>query len=146
MKISGMDLDTDILLKYTTLDVPLIFSYSLVQNPVRVDVYGGAYVSLPITDLNLELVDYKGAKGSVKLKSYTLGILGGLRVGKTLGPGEVFIDGRFSNDFDSLKIGGVFEYTISDGETKSKKQVDLTGKKVAVRRGMVVSIGYAFSL
>ncbi len=144
MKISGMDLDTDINLKYSTLEIPLILSFAVVQNPVRVEVYGGAYISLPITDLDLELVDYDGAKGSVKLSSYTLGVVGGMMVGKKLGPGELFIDGRFMNDFDSLKIGGQFEYTESDGKTK--RQVDLTDERVCIRRGVVVSIGYAFSL
>ncbi len=144
MKISGMDLDTDINLKYSTIEIPLILSFAVVQNPVRVEVYGGAYISLPITDLDLELVDYDGAKGSVKLSSYTLGVAGGMMVGKTLGPGELFIDGRFMNDFDSLKIGGQFEYTESDGKTK--RQVDLTDVRVCIRRGVVVSIGYAFSL
>ncbi len=144
MKISGMDLDTDINLKYSTIEIPLILSFAVVQNPVRVEVYGGAYISLPITDLDLELVDYDGAKGSVKLSSYTLGVVGGMMVGKKLGPGELFVDGRFMNDFDSLKIGGQFEYTESDGKTK--RQVDLTDERVCIRRGVVVSIGYAFSL
>lgn len=146
MKISGMELDTDINLKYSTLEIPLTLSFAVIQNPIRVEIYGGGYISLPISDLNLELVDYMGAVGSVKLTSYTLGVLGGLRIAKTLGPGEFFFDGRFINDFDSLKIGGVFEYTVSDGEIKTKKQVDLTDRKVCIRRGAEVSIGYAFSL
>ena len=146
MKISGMDLDTDINLKYSTLEIPLVLSFAVVQNPLRVELYGGAYVSLPITDLDLELVDYHGATGSVKLTSFTLGALGGLKIGKTLGPGELFVDGRFMNDFDSLKIGGIFEYWVSDGETRSKKQVDLTDCKVCVRRGVTITVGYAFTL
>ncbi len=146
MKISGMDLDTDINLSYSTLEVPLSLHFSVVQNPIRVELYGGGYISLPISDLNLELVDYRGATGSVKLMSYTFGVLGGLTVAKTIGPGEFFIDGRFLSDLDSLKIGGVFEYTVSDGEIKTKKQVDLTNRKVCIRRGVEVSLGYAFSL
>ncbi len=146
MKISGMDLDTDINLKYSTIEIPLVLSFAIVQNPIKVEVYGGAYVSLPITDLNLELVDYNGASGAVKLTSFTLGALCGMTVGKKLGPGELFVDGRFINDFDSLKIGGIFEYTVSDGEIKSKKQIDLADNKVCTRRGVAVSEGYVFSL
>lgn len=146
MKISGMDLDTDINLKYSTIEIPLVLAFSVVQNPVRVEVYGGAYISLPISDLDLELIDYPGATGSVKLSSYTFGVLGGLTLAKTLGPGELFIDGRFINDFDSLKIGGQFEYTDTSGYKKVKRQVDLTDERVCIRRGVVVTIGYAFSL
>ena len=146
MKISGMDLDTDINLKYSTIEIPLLVSFAVVQNPVKVEVYAGAYISLPITDLNLELVDYKGASGSVKLTSFTVGALGGVTVGKKLGPGDFFVDGRFINDFDSLKIGGIFEYTVTDGDVKSKKQVDLTDKNVCTRRGIEISVGYVFSL
>lgn len=146
MKISGMDLDTDINLNYSTLEIPLSLSFAVIQNPIRVELYGGGYISLPISDLNLELLDYRGATGSVKLTSYAFGVLGGLRIAKTIGPGEIFIDGRFINDLNSLKIGGLFEYTVSDGEIKTKKQVDLTDRKVCIRRGAEVSIGYAFSL
>ncbi len=145
MKISGMS-DTDINIKYSTIEIPLVLSFAVVQNPIKVEVYAGPYVSLPLTDLNLELVKYNGASGSVKLSSFTFGALGGLLIGKKLGPGEFFIDGRFMNDFDSLKIGGIFEYTETNGEVKTKKQVDLTGKKVCIRRGVEISVGYVFSL
>ena len=143
LKISGMGLPETII-EYSSFEIPLILSYEAIKRPVSVEVYGGAYISMPLGDLKLTLTDVGSA--TIKLKGNTLGVVGGFTVGKDLGPGKLFADFRVMNDFDSFLVDGKFVYHTFDGYDKVEHEIDLAGSRLNTRKGATLTLGYQFSL
>ena len=143
LKISGMGLPETII-EYSSFEIPLILSYEAIKRPVSVEVYGGAYISMPLGDLKLTLTDVGSA--TIKLKGNTLGVVGGFTVGKDLGPGKLFADFRVMNDFDSFLVNGKFVYHTYDGYDKVEHEIDLAGSRLNTRKGATLTLGYQFSL
>ena len=143
LKISGMGIpETSI--EYSSFEIPLMLSYEVIKRPVSVEVYGGAYISMPLGDLKLTLTDVGSA--TIKLKGNTLGVVGGFTVGKDLGPGKLFADFRVMNDFDSFLVNGKFVYHTYDGYDKVEHEIDLAGSRLNTRKGATLILGYQFSL
>ena len=143
LKISGMGIPETII-EYSSFEIPLILSYEAIKRPVSVEVYGGAYISMPLGDLKLTLTDVGSA--TIKLKGNTLGVVGGFTVGKDLGPGKLFADFRVMNDFDSFLVDGKFVYHTYDGYDKVEHEIDLAGSRLNTRKGATLTLGYQFSL
>ena len=143
MNVSGMGVP-DTTVTYSTIEIPLILSFAAVRHPVVAEIYGGAYISLPVSDINIEMAGL--GKGSIKLTGNTLGFTVGLSVSKNIGPGYIIADVRYINDFDSLKIAGVFETVIESEEGDIPVTVDLNGMRVCTRRGISATVGYSFAL
>ena len=143
MNVSGMGVP-DTTVTYSTIEIPLILSFAAVRHPVVAEIYGGAYVSLPVSDINIEMAGL--GKGSIKLTDNTLGFTVGLSVSKNIGPGYIIADVRYTNDLDSLKIAGVFETVIETEEGDFPVTVDLNGMRVCTRRGISATVGYSFAL
>ncbi len=143
LKISGMGIPETII-EYSSFEIPLILSYEAIKRPVSVEVYGGAYISMPLGDLKLTLTDVGSA--TIKLKGNTLGVVGGFTVGKDLGPGKLFADFRVMNDFDSFLVNGKFVYHTYDGYDKVEHEIDLAGSRLNTRKGATLILGYQFSL
>ena len=143
LKISGMGIPETII-EYSSFEIPLMLSYEVIKRPVSVEVYGGAYISMPLGDLKLTLTDVGSA--TIKLKGNTLGVVGGFTVGKDLGPGKLFADFRVMNDFDSFLVNGKFVYHTYDGYDKVEHEIDLAGSRLNTREGATLILGYQFSL
>lgn len=143
LKISGMGLPETII-EYSSFEVPLMLSYEVIKRPVSVEVYGGAYISMPLGDLKLSLTDVGSA--TIKLKGNTLGVVGGFTVGKDLGPGKLFADFRLMNDFDSFLVDGKFVYHTYNGYDKVEHEIDLAGSRLNTRKGATLTLGYQFSM
>ena len=143
LKISGMGIPETII-EYSSFEIPLMLSYEVIKRPVSVEVYGGAYISMPLGDLKLTLTDVGSA--TIKLKGNTLGVVGGFTVGKDLGPGKLFADFRVMNDFDSFLVNGKFVYHTYDGYDKVEHEIDLAGSRLNTRKGATLTLGYQFSL
>ena len=143
LKISGMGIPETII-EYSSFEIPLMLSYEVIKRPVSVEVYGGAYISMPLGDLKLTLTDVGSA--TIKLKGNTLGVVGGFTVGKDLGPGKLFADFRVMNDFDSFLVNGKFVYHTYDGYDKVEHEIDLAGSRLNTRKGATLILGYQFSL
>lgn len=143
LKIEGMGVPETII-EYSSFEIPLILSYESVKRPVSVEIYGGAYISLPLSDVRLTLTGVGSA--TIKLKGNTLGVLGGFTVGKEIGPGKVFVDCRVMNDFDSFLVDGKFVYHTQSGYETIEHEIDISGSRLCTRKGAVVSLGYIFSL
>ena len=143
LRISGMGIPETII-EYSSFEIPLILSYEAIKRPVSVEVYGGAYISMPLGDLKLTLTDVGSA--TIKLKGNTLGVVGGFTVGKDLGPGKLFADFRVMNDFDSFLVDGKFVYHTYDGYDKVEHEIDLAGSRLNTRKGATLTLGYQFSL
>lgn len=143
LRISGMGIPETII-EYSSFEIPLILSYEAIKRPVSVEVYGGAYISMPLGDLKLTLTDIGSA--TIKLKGNTLGVVGGFTVGKDLGPGKLFADFRVMNDFDSFLVNGKFVYHTYDGYDKVEHEIDLAGSRLNTRKGATLTLGYQFSL
>ena len=143
LKISGMGIPETII-EYSSFEIPLMLSYEVIKRPVSVEVYGGAYISMPLGDLKLTLTDVGSA--TIKLKDNTLGVVGGFTVGKDLGPGKLFADFRVMNDFDSFLVDGKFVYHTYDGYDKVEHEIDLAGSRLNTRKGATLILGYQFSL
>lgn len=124
----------DIHLSYSTLDVPIMLSWSFIRRPVEVSALVGAYVSLPLTAANISysIEGYGDLKGSVDMDGFTFGAVAGFDVGFDLGPGRLVLDARVFYD-----------------AVPSKARGELLGDEpqgVMHRRGFVASAGYMFGL
>lgn len=124
----------DIHLSYSTLDIPVMLSWSFIRRPIEVSALVGAYVSLPLTAANISysIEGYGDLKGSVDMDGFTFGAVGGFDVGFDLGPGRLVLDARVFYD-----------------AVPSKAKGELLGEEpqgVMFRRGFVVSVGYMFGL
>mgnify|MGYP004511505839 FL=1 len=124
----------DIHVAYSTLDVPVMVSWSFIRRPVEVSALVGAYVSLPLTAANISysIEGYGDLKGSVDMDGFTFGAVAGFDVGFDLGPGRLVLDARVFYD-----------------AVPSKAKGELLGDEpqgVMHRRGFVASAGYMFGL
>lgn len=124
----------DIHLSYSTLDVPIMLSWSFIRRPVEVSALVGAYVSLPLTAANISysIEGYGDLRGSVDMDCFTFGAVAGFDVGFDLGPGRLVLDARVFYD-----------------AVPSKAKGELLGDEpqgVMYRRGFVASAGYMFGL
>lgn len=124
----------DVHVSYSTLDIPVMLSWSFIRRPVEVSALVGAYVSLPLTAANISysIKGYGDLKGSVDMEGFTFGAVGGFDVGFDLGPGRLVLDARVFYD-----------------AVPSKAKGELLGDEpqgVMHRRGFVASVGYMFGL
>lgn len=129
---SGRVLDIDV--KYSTLDIPVLVSWNLIREPVNVDLFAGAYISLPVSTANIsyDIEGYGTLSGSVDVTSRVFGVVGGFDAGFGLGPGNIVLDARFFYDLQPWKAKGDF----TDNEESG----------MIYRKGMVVSVGYVFEI
>ena len=124
----------DIHLSYSTLDIPVMLSWSFIRRPVEVSALIGAYISLPLTAANISysIEGYGDLKGSVDMDGFTFGAVAGFDVGFDLGPGRLVLDASVFYD-----------------AVPSKAKGELLGDEpqgVMHRRGFVASAGYMFGL
>jgi TolB-like protein len=126
--VSGMGETVSV--TYSTLDIPLIVSWNAIQSPLTLDIFGGAYVSLPISQVT---VTQSNGAASVKLNGKVLGVLGGINVGYPVGPGYAVVDIRYINDFGTLTV------TQTSGGVDSEAGL-------CYRKGLVISLGYSLNL
>gem|GEM_PF-3258860 len=129
---SGYTLDIDV--RYRTLDIPLLLAWNFIQKPVSVDVFAGAYASIPVSTANIsyDIEGYGNLKGSVDVTGVVFGVVGGFDAGFRVGPGNVVVDARFFYDL-----------------TPAMAQGELLGddpQGLLYRRGVVVSAGYMFEI
>ena len=129
---SGYTLDIDV--RYSTLDIPVLVAWNFIQKPVSVDIFGGAYVSIPVSTCNIsyDIEGYGNLKGSVDVTGVCIGVVGGFDAGFRVGPGNVVVDARFFYDL-----------------MPSKAQGELLGDEpqgLIYRKGIVVSAGYIFEI
>ncbi len=124
----------DVHVSYSTLDIPVLLSWSFIRRPVEVSALVGAYISLPLTAANISysIEGYGDLKGSVDMDGFTFGAVAGFDVGFDLGPGRLVLDARVFYD-----------------AVPSKAKGELLGDEpqgVMHRRGFVASAGYMFGL
>lgn len=129
---SGYILDIDV--SYTSLDIPVMLSFNFIQKPLNVDVYAGAYVSIPVSTANIsyDIEGYGTLRGAVDVTGISFGVLGGLDVGFAMGPGNFVLDARFLYDLTYSKAQGEI---LGPGE-----------QGLIYRKGVVCSAGYVFEL
>jgi hypothetical protein len=113
---------------YTSIDVPLLLRFTVLQTPVTVGILGGAYASFPVGTMNLEFSGLSGAT-SVTPKNIIFGFTAGLNAGYRIGPGHIIVDLRYINDLSHVLI-----------DYKGTEMNSL------LRRSINVTAGYEFSL
>jgi hypothetical protein len=97
--------------KAPSLQFPLLAKLNLYPGKFRVSPFVGAYVILPLGEME---IDNHGEEASYGYSfSPPLGLLGGLSVAFPLGPGQIFADIRYSADLSNpdLKDGDLETYT-----------------------------------
>ena len=124
----------DIDVKYSTLDIPLLFSFRIIREPVEVNAFAGAYISLPVStgNISFDIEGYGTLNGSVDMEGINYGVVGGFDVGFGMGPGSLKVDSRFFYDFKPSKAKGEL---LGEGE-----------QGMIYRRGLTVSVGYVFEI
>ena len=127
--------DWDISIKYSTVDIPVIVAWNFIQEPVSVDVFAGAYVSIPVSSVNMKLheknYDIK-EEAAVNSTGIVFGAVGGFDAGFKLGPGSLVVDARFFYDL-----------------VPSKAKGDILGddpQGLLYRKGLTISAGYMFEI
>jgi TolB-like protein len=113
---------------YTSVDVPLLLRFTVLQTPVAVGILGGVYASFPAGKMNLEFPGLSGAT-SVTPKNVVFGFTAGLNAGYRIGPGHITVDLRYINDLSYVLI-----------DYKGTEMNSL------LRRSINVTAGYEFSL
>lgn len=100
---------TDTVVRYSSVEIPMLLSWNFIQNPISVDVFAGAYVSLPVSAVNLSIdFDAENMDVGASLKGVGIGYgaVAGFDVGINLGPGKFVLDGRFCYDLTVVKATG----------------------------------------
>jgi len=122
-------------IRYSTLDIPILVAWNFIQKPLSVDIFAGAYVSIPVSTCNIvyEIKDeQKKIQGSVDVTGLVFGVVGGFDAGFRLGPGNLLLDARFFYDLMPSKAKGELLGDEPQG--------------LIYRKGIVVSAGYVFEL
>ena len=124
----------DIDVKYSTLDIPVLVSWTFIRRPMDVNVFGGAYASIPLGTANItyDIEDYGTLSGAVDITGVVFGVVGGFDFGFRIGPGNLVIDVRAFYDLKPSKAKGEIIGPEPQG--------------LIYRRGAVVSAGYVFYL
>ncbi|MBQ0071653.1 MAG: hypothetical protein KBS81_07335 [Spirochaetales bacterium] len=136
---SGYTFDIDV--QYSSMDPAVLFSYRVIEKPVLVSLFAGAYASLPVSDCSIEYRVaelHKDVSGAVTMEGLAYGFLAGFDVGIPAGPGRVTLDARYFNDLANLNVHA----TLYD---KDSNPMPIQGG-VIYRRGFTVSAGYTLSI
>ena len=128
MTLTGMG-DT-VSFAYKTVDIPAFISWTFIENPAEVSVYGGAYASFAISGASFKI---DAGSANVLVDGHVFGVLAGLNVSMDLGVGALVVDARYIHDFGSLILRGDFGEGVQD-------------YGLCYRKGIAATIGYAFSL
>jgi hypothetical protein len=119
---------------FTSLDIPVLARYELLEAPVSLSVLGGPYLAIPIGKFKGEMKDPSGTFGSGKedydIDGIRLGITAGVAAGYPIGPGSIVADLRFLMDFAPVKA----------------KDSSLPDTDVFTRRGVNLTVGYEIKL
>jgi hypothetical protein len=121
--------------KYSSLDIPVLLRFDVINRPALFGVLAGPYLSFPLGDIELsfpsEVAEFAGMPSTYDIDSegITAGIALGIYGGYPIGPGRIVGDVRFILDFNPLK-GKAFGSTA----------------EVIKRRGLNISAGYEISL
>lgn len=124
----------DIDIKYSTLEIPVLLAWNFIQKPLNVDIFGGAYVSVPVSAVMMSMVEKYSehkAEAALDASGFVYGVVGGFDVGFRIGPGNLVLDARYFYDLVPTKARG-----------------DLIGGESGLlyRKGVVVSAGFSFEL
>jgi hypothetical protein len=84
-----------------SLMIPVLAKVTFRPGIFLLAVYGGAYYTLPLGDMQFESDD--DGKSSYKF-SVPIGVVGGLDLGIKLGPGALFLDARYAADLGNTSI------------------------------------------
>lgn len=115
---------------YKTVDLPVFLSWSFIEKPFEVSVYGGAYASFSISDASFKT---NSGSANVNVDGHVFGVLAGLNLSKPLGVGAITLDARYIQDFGTLTLTGDFGEGTQD-------------YGLCIRKGVVATIGYSFAL
>jgi hypothetical protein len=114
---------------YSSLDIPILLLYSLTDGPVQVGLLGGAHISIPLGDFEIEY-SFMGMSESetIGTDGATFGLTAGLFGSMPAGPGSFVGDIRFIFDFNELTV------------SESGYSMDILS-----RRGLALTVGYKIS-
>ncbi|GHV60329.1 hypothetical protein AGMMS49587_01280 [Spirochaetia bacterium] len=115
LKGSGLASGYDAVLKYSSLDIPLLVRYAFINKPVVFGLQAGPYISIPFgLKASGNGAEYMGIDGDFDSGGALGGITVGAFVGYPLGPGKIIGDVRFLTDFGTLKAHeSGFDFTVS---------------------------------
>jgi hypothetical protein len=125
-KLSAGGYSGEITGKYSSLDIPVLLRFDVINRPALFGVLAGPYLSFPLGDIELSGA---GMSEELSAEGITAGIALGIYGGYPIGPGRIIGDVRFIMDFNPLKV----------------KDSGYTAE-VLNRRGLNISAGYEISL
>ncbi|MCL2373810.1 MAG: outer membrane beta-barrel protein [Treponema sp.] len=121
----GVDVD------YSSIDIPLLVRFTLINSPAIFGVQAGPHISIPVGRLeiyeDLE-TNYQNERFRIN-SSFAFGVTAGLFAGFRAGPGRVVGDLRFVHDFNYL------EATVQGNNVRFIE-----------RQAFVFTVGYEISL
>jgi hypothetical protein len=127
--------------KYSSLDIPLLIKFDVVNRPFLFGVLAGPHLSIPLGDIEVTYPGYDYNSGAIteetdeiKSDGIMAGLSAGLYGGLPIGPGRVVADARFLMDFSPLKAKMVSVGGVSPS------------METLLRRSINVTLGYEISL
>jgi len=124
LSVLGISETVDII--YSSLDIPILVRYTLINSPLIFGIQGGPHISIPLGDGE---ISGGGMSGNIPIRtSATFGLTAGILAGHQVGSGRIIGDMRFLFDFNEVEAR---EF----GQTISFMQ----------RRALLFTIGYEVS-
>ena len=115
----------------STLDIPILVKYSFLNTNVRIGIFGGLYLCIPVSDFEatVSLPVFGSTTFRYNLDGATYGFTVGASAGLPAGPGRIVGDIRYIRDLPNAQIQ---MYGIT---------IDTIG-----RQGLSISVGYEINL
>jgi TolB-like protein len=127
---------------YTSLDIPLLLRLRFAvgtSNTITLGLNVGAYLSLPVSDLDYSFKGYfNGDKGDIK-ESLNYGILAGINTGFKIGNGNIVLDIHYLMDF----LPTTATYNIK-GSTNGWDLDWVQNDTLFTRQGIKILLGYEY--
>jgi hypothetical protein len=158
MKKDSSVWNTDRIVSYSSLDIPLLARYTIIFSPVILDVRGGFHISFPLGKINYEpSFDNTSSSEAAMMARIAMGVREsenltptnaafgmnfGANIGYKFGLGNIIGGVSFVFDFYPIKADVSIRTRIGDNVwVWSKKEMD-----VITRRSLNIMIGYEYKL
>ena len=131
----GSVINYEAVIKYTTMDIPLLFSITVMERPVKLRIEMGGFISIPVNKAKLSYPGLVENATSLEIEGINYGIVGGPVLSVPAGFGDIVVNLKYKHELDSLTL---------------KFDADLDGVseayKFCSKRVIGLTIGYSLSI
>ena len=131
----GSVINYEAVIKYTTMDIPLMFSITVMERPVKLRIEMGGFISIPVNKAKLSYPGLVENATSLDIEGINYGIVGGPVLSIPAGFGDIVVNLKYKHELDSLVLK--FDADL-DGVSESYK--------FCSKRVIGLTFGYSISI